>query len=106
MNSDDCSAVADGCCEVDNKDPNESPKEAAGSSTPKTSPSQSKVLEMGTPVGLKFSSFSSLPGLDKFAVNMGDLELFENLPTSTGAFKKMKSLLKKVRNIFKKNAKK
>lgn len=66
------------------------------------SPKQSRLLAMGTPVSIRYSSFSSLPSRDKFAQNMGDLELFENLPNSTGTYKKMRSLLQKVRSMFKK----
>ena len=59
---------------------------------------QSKFLSMGTPVSIRHSSYNSLPNLEKFASNMDDdLELFENLPNSTGAFGKMKSLLKTMR---------
>ena len=101
---------AGACCAGDSKnDRNESTEEATSPSTPKTpvtSPSQSKFVEMGTPVAIKFSPYGSLPSLDKFAANMGELELFENLPESTGSFKKIQSLLKKVRNIFKKKGKK
>ena len=63
---------------------------------------KSKLLAMGTPVSIRYSPYNSLPNLDKFATNMGDLELFENLPNSTGAFQKLKSLLNKVRNAFNK----
>lgn len=68
-----------------------------------TSPKSSKLLEVGTPVAIRHSSFSSLPDRDKFAKGMGDLELFENLPNSTGTFQKMRSLLEKVRRAFKKS---
>lgn len=77
-------------------------KESVASNEPNLSPKQSKLLAMGTPVSIRFSPYSTLPTRDKFARNMGELELFENLPTSTGAFQKMRSLLKKVRTIFKK----
>lgn len=69
---------------------------------PSSSPKQSKLLAMGTPVSIRYSPYNRLPNLDKFATNMGDLELFENLPNSTGAFQKIKSLLSKVRNAFNK----
>ena len=59
---------------------------------------QSKFLSMGTPVSIRYSSYNSLPNLEKFATNMDDLELFENLPNnSTGVYHKIKSLLKKMR---------
>jgi len=95
---------AGACCAGDSKnDRNESAEEATSPSTPKTpvtSPSQSKFVEMGTPVAIKFSPYGSLPSLDKFAANMGELELFENLPESTGSFKKIQSLLKKSQKYF------
>ena len=59
---------------------------------------QSKLLAMGTPVSIRYSPYNSLPNLNKFAINMGDLELFKNLPNSTGAFQKVKSLLKKMKS--------
>lgn len=67
-----------------------------------TAAKESKLLAMGTPVSIRFSPYNTLPTLDKFARNMGDLELFENLPTSTGAFQRMRSLLVKVRKAFNK----
>ena len=67
------------------------------------SPKSSKLLEVGTPVAIRHSSFSSLPDREKFAQGMGDLELYENLPNSTGTFQKMRSLLEKIRRTFKKS---
>ena len=79
-----------------------SEKESVPSNELNLSPKESKLLAMGTPVSIRFSPYNTLPTRDKFARNMGELELFENLPTSTGAFQKMRSLLKKFRTIFKK----
>lgn len=71
------------------------------------SPQKSKLLAMGTPVSIRHSPYSTLPARDKFAHNgsfgkMGELELYENLPNSTGTFQKMRSLLQKVRKVFNK----
>src|SRR5690606_19351474 len=37
------------------------------------------------------------PPLENFAVGMGELIYFENLPTSTGVFDKMRKVIKKIR---------
>ena len=66
------------------------------------SPKQSKLLAMGTPISIRHSPFNALPSREKFAQSMGDLELFENLPNSTGTYQKLRSLLQKVKNVFKK----
>lgn len=71
------------------------------------SPKKSKLLAMGTPVSIRYSPYNTLPPRDKFAQNgcfgtMGELVLYENLPNSTGAFQKMRSLLQKVRKVFNK----
>jgi uncharacterized membrane protein YheB (UPF0754 family) len=71
------------------------------------SPKKSKLLAMGTPVSIRHSPYNILPTLDKFAQNgklgtMGELELYENLPNSTGAFQRMRSLLKKAKQMFNK----
>lgn len=58
-----------------------------------------KVVSYGTPVPTSVKP--KLPSLEKWAVGMGDLLYFENLPTSTGAYKdKLKGTLEKVRNRF------
>ncbi len=69
------------------------------------SPKKSKLLAMGTPVSIRHSPYNILPSRDKFAQNgklgtMGELELYENLPNSTGAFQKMRSLLQKAKQMF------
>ena len=71
------------------------------------SPKKSKLLAMGTPVSIRHSPYNALPTRDKFAQNgklgtMGELELYENLPNSTGAFQKMRSLLQKAKQMFNK----
>lgn len=62
-----------------------------------SAPIQSKFLSAGTPVSIRHSSYAKLPNHGSFATNMGDMELFENLPNSTGAFQKVKSLLDKMK---------
>jgi len=69
------------------------------------SPKKSKLLAMGTPVSIRHSPYNILPSRDKFAQNgklgtMGELELYENLPNSTGAFQKMRALLQKAKQMF------
>lgn len=71
------------------------------------SPKKSKLLAMGTPVSIRYSPYNILPTRDKFAQNgklgtMGELELYENLPNSTGAFQRMRSLLQKAKQMFNK----
>lgn len=62
-----------------------------------------KVISMGTPVPDTIKP--RLPSLDKWAVGMGELIYFENLPTSTGAYKdKMKGILGKIRDRLSKTS--
>ena len=82
------------------KEPSNEEKGSDSISEQNMSPKQSKLLAMGTPVSIRFSPYNALPTREKFAQNMGDLELFENLPSSTGAFQKMRSLLQKVRKVI------
>jgi len=57
---------------------------------------------MGAPVPESIKP--GLPSLEKWAVGMGELMYFENLPTSTGAYKdKMKGILGKIRERFAQN---
>lgn len=67
-----------------------------------TSDRKLTVISMGTPVPDTIQP--RLPSLDKWAVGMGELIYFENLPTSTGAYKgKMKGILGKIRDRFTQN---
>jgi len=60
------------------------------------------MISMGTPVPESIKP--KLPSLDKWAIGMGELIYFENLPTSTGAYKdKMKGILDKIRDRQSKN---
>lgn len=55
------------------------------------------MISMGAPV--PHSIGPNLPPLENWAVGMGELMHFENLPTSTGAYKgKMKGILDKIRS--------
>ena len=53
------------------------------------------LIEYGSPVPV--SSNSKKPPLEKWAEGMGNLIYFENLPNSTGMFKKMKNIISKIR---------
>ncbi len=66
------------------------------------SPGRCKLKAMGTPVSIRFSPYTALPTMDKFSLDMGEMINYENLPNSTGTFEKMKTLLTKVRSLFKK----
>ncbi|XP_023934739.1 zinc finger CCHC domain-containing protein 8 [Bicyclus anynana] len=52
----------------------------------------------GTPVLNVASPFVKLPSDDKFAKDISDVIHFENLPNSTGKFKQISSLLKRVKS--------
>lgn len=54
--------------------------------------------EYGTPVINVASPYVKLPSDDKFAKDICDVINFENLPNSTGKYKKISTLLKKVKN--------
>ena len=53
------------------------------------------LIEYGSPVPV--SSNSKKPPLEKWAEGMGNLIYFENLPNSTGMFKKMRNIISKIR---------
>ncbi|CAH2086158.1 unnamed protein product [Euphydryas editha] len=90
--------------------------EAHSVSTPTTSNTQTNSLEKivkttetktgyvkntlyGTPVINVASNYVKLPSEDKFAKDICDVINFENLPNSTGKFKQISSLLKKVKSV-------
>lgn len=52
-----------------------------------------KIISMGSPIPIN----PQKPPLENFAKDMGELMYFENLPSSTGKFDKMRGLLQKVR---------
>ena len=54
-----------------------------------------KLIGLGSPLPANIDS--KKPPLEKFAVGMGELIYFENLPTSTGVFDKMRNVICKVR---------
>ncbi|XP_041976845.1 zinc finger CCHC domain-containing protein 8 homolog [Aricia agestis] len=56
-----------------------------------------KTTSYGTPV-VNSCPYSNLPSGDKFAKDICDVINFENLPNSTGKYKKICSLLKKVKS--------
>lgn len=58
-----------------------------------------KIVSYGTAVPQTVRP--KLPSLEKWSIGMGELLHFENLPTSTGAYKdKIKNIIEKVRNRF------
>lgn len=59
------------------------------------SASKITLVSMGAPVPASLNG--EKPPLENFAVGMGELIYFENLPTSTGVFDKMRKVIKKVR---------
>jgi zinc finger CCHC domain-containing protein 8 len=85
----------------DNTSSNDSPLESDWKSLKSPSHGHCRHQEMGTPVSIRFSPYSTLPDREKFSRDMGEMIPFENLPNTTGTFQKMKSLLDKVRNLFK-----
>ncbi|CAF4938948.1 unnamed protein product [Pieris macdunnoughi] len=68
------------------------------SSTPEVKTGKVKDTLYGTPVLNIASPFMKLPSDDKFAKDICDIINFENLPNSVGKYKKISSLLKKVKN--------
>lgn len=54
-----------------------------------------KLIAMGSPVPATLNN--KRPPLENFAAGMGELIYFENLPTSTGVFDKMRKVIHKVR---------
>lgn len=65
--------------------------------TPDSKTGLVKETEYGTPVLNIASSYAKLPSDDKFAKDICDIINFENLPNSTGKYKKISALLKKVK---------
>lgn len=68
-------------------------------STSDTKTGHVKTTQYGTPVINVASSYMKLPSEDKFAKDICDVINFENLPNSTGKFKQINSLLKKVKSV-------
>lgn len=75
-------------------------KEASASKQFDTPDSKGHVKNTlyGTPVINVASPFAKLPSDDKFAKDICDVIYFENLPNSTGKYKKISSLLKRVKS--------
>lgn len=61
-------------------------------------PGKVKTTSYGTPVINVASPFLKLPSEDKFSKDICDVINFENLPNSTGKFKQISKLLKKVKS--------
>ncbi|XP_048479466.1 zinc finger CCHC domain-containing protein 8 homolog [Plutella xylostella] len=76
----------------------DSTKSKTGPDTPQTPKTGCvKTTLYGTPVMNIASSYEKLPSDDKFAKDICDVINFENLPDSTGKYKKISTLLKKVK---------
>ncbi|KAL4711951.1 hypothetical protein ACJJTC_011258 [Scirpophaga incertulas] len=67
-------------------------------STPENRAGYVKNTSFGTPVMNIASSYVKLPSDDKFAKDICDIINFENLPNSTGKYKQICNLLKKVKS--------
>lgn len=67
-------------------------------STPENKAGHVKITEYGTPVMNIASSYVKLPSDDKFAKDICDVINFENLPNSTGKYKQISALLRKVKS--------
>lgn len=68
--------------------------------TPDSKIGKTKIVEFGTPILKSVSPFARLPSSDKFSVNICDVINFENLPDSTGKYKQMSGIIKKVRSTL------
>ena len=66
--------------------------------TPNLKTGKVKTTLYGTPVINVASPFLKLPGEDKFSKDICDVINFENLPNSTGKYKQISKLLKKVKS--------
>ncbi|XP_050345372.1 zinc finger CCHC domain-containing protein 8 [Nymphalis io] len=67
--------------------------------TPNTKAGHVKTTQYGTPVINVASTYMKLPSEDKFSKDICDVINFENLPNSTGKFKQISTLLKKVKSV-------
>jgi zinc finger CCHC domain-containing protein 8 len=67
-------------------------------STPESKAGKVKTTAYGTPVINVASPYVKLPTDDKFAKDICDVINFENLPNSTGKYKQISHLLKKVKS--------
>lgn len=85
--------------------PSPSPKEPIASnsvekavSTPESKAGHVKTTLYGTPVMNIASPYVKLPSDDKFAKDICDVINFENLPNSTGKYKQISHMLKRVKS--------
>lgn len=63
---------------------------------------RSRIALSGTPLLKQVSPFSALPSSEKWSVGVSDVIDFENLPDSTGTYKRLSGLITKVRTVVKK----
>lgn len=71
------------------------PDSTAALKTPKA---KTIRTEYGTPMVVSVTPYNKLPSDDKFAKDICDVINFENLPNSTGKYKQISTLLKKVKD--------
>lgn len=62
---------------------------------------RSKETVFGTPLLKQVSPFSKIPSGDKWSAGVTDVIDFENLPDTTGTYKKLGGIIDKVRNVVK-----
>uniref|UniRef100_A0A2A4J6M4 PSP proline-rich domain-containing protein n=1 Tax=Heliothis virescens TaxID=7102 RepID=A0A2A4J6M4_HELVI len=83
---------------LENNDINDKRRDSMSESSTESKPGHVKGTLFGTPVMNIASSYLKLPTDEKFAKDICDVINFENLPNSTGKYKKISALLKKVKN--------
>ncbi|KAM3963070.1 LOW QUALITY PROTEIN: zinc finger CCHC domain-containing protein 8 homolog [Aphomia sociella] len=80
------------------KDSNLTDNDSEISKTPDSKAGHIKTTAYGTPIVNVASTYLKLPTDEKFAKDICDVINFENLPNSTGKYKQISNLLKKVKN--------
>jgi zinc finger CCHC domain-containing protein 8 len=81
---------------------NDTMPRVASQSTPGPSTStlgKVKSVDLGTPILQSSSPYSHLPSPEKFSHDICSVINFENLPDSTGKYKRMSDLIHKVRTV-------
>lgn len=76
-------------------------EEDFGSTPKRHQRSLSKGFELGMFLPQSITPFSKLPDPNKWAVDVSDHILFDNLPEALGTWNKMKGIVKKVQNFMK-----
>lgn len=84
---------------VDENSNEDETSETSRSNTPVIGISKSTLT--GTPLIKSISPFCKLPDENKWSTGVSEVIDFENLPDATGAYKKLSSVINKVRNVVK-----